>query len=285
MSPARFATSAPTSVQAAVDRIAVELGRSIRDARLAKGWTTQRLAAEAGVSRSLVYQGERGDPISPEAAVRLTSALGLRLEWALTDPRRREPRPQRGSDPVHSAMGECELRWLRAAPAPYQTALDDPYQHYQFAGRADVVAWDVERRALLHLENRTRFPDFQEMAGSYNAKRTYYGAELAKRLGLPGWTSETHLIVALWSAEVLHSLRLRPDSFRTLCPDTAKRFAPWLTGEPPIEGVSSSLLALDPDPAATEPWFVDLETALQPSTRPRYRGYANAVERLRFRAA
>jgi hypothetical protein len=44
-------------------------------------------------------------------------------------------------------------------------------QFYQFAGRADVVAWNVEERALLHIEIRTRFPDLQEMAGSTSVSR------------------------------------------------------------------------------------------------------------------
>src|SRR3972149_745963 len=34
-----------------------------------------------------------------------------------------------------------------------------PYQHYQCAGRAGLLAWERERRSLLHVENRTRFPN------------------------------------------------------------------------------------------------------------------------------
>jgi len=280
MSPARFSSSAANSVQAAVHRLAADLGRYIREAREAKGWSTQRLATESGVSRSLVYQAERGDHISPEAAIRLASALGFRLEWALIDPRRHEPRHRRDVDLVHAAMGECEVRSLMG----FRTAMDDPYQHYQFAGRADVAAWDSGRRTLLHLENRTRFPDFQDMAGAYNAKRSYYGAELAQRIGIRGWASETHVTVALWSAEVLHSLRLRPASFRALCPDGPGRFQAWLAGTPPMQGSSSSLVLLDPRPTAKQPQFVSLEAALQQSTRPRFRGYADAVESLGPRA-
>jgi transcriptional regulator with XRE-family HTH domain len=265
-------------VQAALDRLAAHVGREIREARTARRWTTQRLADVAGVSRSLVYQAERGEPISNEAAIRLSTALGLRLEVDLVDPRRRDGRAVRQVDLVHSAMGEYELRLLRALGFP--TAVDDPYQHYQFAGRADVAAWDLGRRALVQIDNRTRFPDFQEMAGAYNSKRLYYGAELAARLGIRGWQSQTHLIAALWSAEVLHAIRLRPESFNALCPEPVDRVLEWFAGRPPARGTSSSLVLLDPTAAPPQRAFVGLEAALLPSTRPRYRGYADASERI-----
>lgn len=92
---------------------------------------------------------------------RLASALGLRFEATMLDPRR--PAAGRGGDTVHAAMGELEAARLGARG--FRVAIDEPYQHYQFAGRADVVAWDTDARALLHLENRTRFPNLQERPG------------------------------------------------------------------------------------------------------------------------
>ena len=114
-------------------------------------------------------------------------------------------------------MGEFEVRLLAAHG--FHVAVDEPYQHYQFAGRADVVAWDLESLALLHLENRTAFPNVQESLGSYNAKRAYLARELATRLGIPGFRSETHAMVCLWSSDVLHALRLHAATFRATCPD------------------------------------------------------------------
>ncbi|MBA2255354.1 MAG: hypothetical protein H0W07_09595 [Chloroflexi bacterium] len=74
-------------------------------------------------------------------------------------------------------MGELEARHLREAG--FAIAVDEPYQHYQFAGRADLLAWDVEQRALLHCENRTLFPDMQGTAGAWNAKRAYLARVIA----------------------------------------------------------------------------------------------------------
>src|SRR3972149_4656225 len=63
-----------------------------------------------------------------------------------------------------------------------------------------------------------------------------------------GWRSETHVIAALWSSEVLHSLRLRTASFEAVCPDPPNAFAAWWSGEPPAQSRASCLVVLDPDP-------------------------------------
>ncbi len=90
---------------------------------------------------------------------------------------------------MHAAMGELEARALQRPGV--RISIDEPYQHYQFAGRADVVAWDDEN--LLHIENRTRFPNLQEAAGSYNAKRQYLASSIAQRLDLgSAWLAKRH---------------------------------------------------------------------------------------------
>ena len=278
MSPRSLTRPASDAVRATLDRVWAGFGTQIRDARLIRRWSTRRLADEAGLSRSLVYLAERGEPISAEAAVRLTLALGLRLELDVVDPRRRPAlAPRRAEDPVHAAMAELEARHLRRLG--FTVAIDEPYQHYQFAGRADVLAWDVSVRSLLHLENRTRFPNLGEIAGSWNAKRAYLAGVIANRLGLGrGFGSVTHTMVALWSAEVLHVLRLRTETFRSLCPDANDAFAGWWRGQPPERGEWSALIVLDPSASGRERQFLGLEEAL--GARPRVRGYADAVARL-----
>jgi hypothetical protein len=179
-------------------------------------------------------------------------------------------------DPVHSAMGELEAAHLRARG--FQMSVDEPYQHYQFAGRADLVAWSVDALALLHIENRTRFPDFQEAAGAYNAKRAYLGAALAERLGVGRWRSETHVVAALWSAEVLHMLRIRTESFRALCPNGPEAFTSWWNGVPARHGRTSALVVLDPLATGRQRAFISLDEGL--SARPRHRGYADCASKL-----
>lgn len=235
------------------------------------------LASRAGVSRAVGYLVEAGHPTSLEAIVRLSTALGLRIDFELTDQKRKpQPRASLVVDAVHSAMGELEAAQLRRLGFP--VGIDEPYQHYQFAGRADVIAWDPVSRALLHIENRTRFPDFQEMAGAYNAKRAYLADAIAERTGIARWASQTHVIAALWSSEVLHALRLRTESFRSLCPDQSDTFAHWWAGQPPRTGIRSTLIVLDPLATGRERRWIGLDDAL--SARARYRGYADAATQL-----
>ena len=205
-------------------RLASELGTSIRHERVRRGWTMRQLAAASRLSAAEVARLESGSAGSLEAYARLAVALGLRPEIVMAAHQRRRSTTVRAADPVHSAMGELEAARLRGRGL--HVAVDEPYQHFQFAGQADVVAWDTERLALRHLENRTRFPDLQAAAGAFNAKRAYLGQALAERLGIRGWRHETHVIVALWSAEVLHVVRLRRASFEALCPTQPTRSTP-----------------------------------------------------------
>jgi transcriptional regulator with XRE-family HTH domain len=274
MSPRKFAAPASDSVVAADRRLWFGVGRQLRDARLAKKLSVAELARLATVSRDVVYLVEAGERASTEAVVRLAAALGLSVEFTVSNPRRKDARPSLRGDPVHSVMGEFEVAHFRALSFP--TGLDEPYQYYQFAGRADVGAWDLEAQALLHIENRTRFPDFQEMAGAFNSKRAYLGTALAQRLGVRRWRSETHVIAALWSAEVIHALRQRPESFRSICPDAAEAFGAWWSGVPPRTGSAAILVLLDPLAAGRQRPWLDLDEALA-RARPRYAGYAEAA--------
>jgi transcriptional regulator with XRE-family HTH domain len=283
MSPKRLPRPPSPALDGELRRLWLTIGLRVREERIAQRRSVADLGERAGVSRWLVYLLERGQPVSVDVILRLSRALGLRLHVDLLNTPRRRDQPARQADLVHASMGEREAGHLR--PLGFGLGLDEPYQHFQFAGRADVAAWDLAKRALLHIENRTRFPDFQEMAGSYNAKRTYLADVLAARLGIRRWASQTHVIAGLWSSEVLHALRLHPESFRALCPDDPDSFAAWWNGAAPTTGNTSLLIVLDPSAGPRQPLFIGLEEALSGSCRPRYRGYADAAASLKERAA
>jgi hypothetical protein len=211
---------------------------------------------------------------SLETYARLAVALGSSLHVSMES--RGTRRIREATDLVHAVMGEWEAG--RLDPHGYHLAIDHPYQHYQFAGRADVLAWTVDPPSLLHIENRTRFPDLQQAAGSYNAKRQYLASVVARQHGLPGFHAETHVMTCLWSAEVLHAIRLRQSTFRALCPDPDSRVHAWFAGDPPLAGRSSSLMLLDPFAEGREARTTGLERALG-GVRPRIRDYREAAER------
>ena len=281
MSPSTARILAPKPVARAVARLALAAGTRVRDERVRRRWTVRELASRARLSPGAVYAVESGRPASLDTYVRLCDALGLTLELAILDRRRVGPSASASRDIVHAAMAELEVARLSALGL--RTGVDEPYQHYQFAGRADVVAWNLDARALLHIENRTRFPDIQEAAGAWNAKRSYLPDALAKRLGLrSGWDSVAHVMVVLWSAEVLHTLRLRTSTFRALCPDPTDDFTAWWSGSPRPVCNSSALVVLDPCAVGRQRLYCGLDDALR--TRPRHRGYADVAERLRLPA-
>jgi transcriptional regulator with XRE-family HTH domain len=262
-------------------RVAAHLAVAISDARRARRWTLRDLAGRAGIAASWAHDVEHGRPASLETYAAIAKALDLELKLDLIDPRRRSNSAQT-QDPVHSAMGEAVAARLRTHG--FDVGIDEPYQHFQFAGRADVVAWNVPRRALIHVENRTQFPNLQDAAGSWNAKRQYLAASIAQRLGMRhGFDVVTHVMAGVWSAEVLHAIRIRPATFRAMCPDPPDDFERWWAGSLPPPGPATSTFVLfDPlaDDAPRRRQFVDLESVGSARIRPRYRGYADAARAL-----
>ncbi len=264
-----------------VDRLAATLGASIREERKRRNITIRGLAAESGLSKSFVHDVELGEPASLAAYARIARAIGLRPEFRLVDPRGRE-RTERGMrDLVHAAMGEAQAARFRRLG--FQVRIDEPYQHYQFAGRADVVACATADAALLHIENKTEIDDVQAIFGSFNAKRAYLGGELADRLGVERWRSETHVFCALWSADLIRIIRRQRSSFEAVWPDQTDAFEAWWAGTAPAAGRRSILVMFDPIEGVRtrRRRWVGLQDL--GNSRPRYRDYADAARALAAR--
>ena len=263
-------------------QLAGHIGLLIADARREKRWTLRQLADRTSLAASSLHAIEHGRPATLASYAAIATALGLNLRLDLVDPRLRA-RTVRAEDPVHAAMGEIFAERLSGPLA--DVSIDEPFQHFQFAGRADVLVIDRASRSLLHIENRTRFPNLQEAAGSYNVKRRYLAGVIVERIGLrQGFESVSHVMVGLWSAEVMHDVRLRPATFRSICPDGPDAFEAWWSGSRPAPSrPTSAFVLLDPCVSGSDRRrpFVGLEAALTPTLRPRYRGYANAAAALR----
>lgn len=262
-----------------VDRLAMKVGLGIHDERRRRRMTIRELADRADVSVGTVHGVESGGRASLAMYQRLAKALGRELDLTLVDPAHRGA-PREDVDLVHAAMGELEVRALEAHG--FRVAVDEPWQHYHFAGRADVLAWDVPSEALAHFENRTRLPDFQDALGRFNTKRRFLAQALWRSLGFrrpPRF--ETHAMVALWSTEVLRVLRQRPASLRAAFPDPTDALTAWLSGTPALSG-STTFALLDPFATGRQRRFLGLEPAID-SARARIHGYAEAAELLRRR--
>jgi transcriptional regulator with XRE-family HTH domain len=262
-----------------VHRLFAEIGSAVCTERRRRALTLSGLAEMAGLDASTVHHVESGRPARLETQVRIARALRMRFEVDVVDPRKRDRGPARLEDRVHAAMGEAQA--ARLLSLGLSVGMDEPFQHYHFAGRADVVAWSAERRALLHIENRTRFPNPQEAFGSFNAKREYLGSELARRAGVASWRSETHVMAVLWSGEGLHAIRIHRASFASICPDSGEAFRQWWSGEPPCAGRQSVLVVFDPIEGRRSDRQRWVGLGDTDGIRPRCRDYADALERLR----
>jgi transcriptional regulator with XRE-family HTH domain len=278
MSPQPTIRPTAPAVLARVEALAVSLGAEVRAERERRRWTTKQLADRAGVSRALVYRVERGEPSTFETYARLGAALGLRLDASLEEPRTRS-RPPRAQDPVHAAI--VEMLAARYAGQGRVGAADEPFQHFQFAGRADVTVVDPAGPDLLHHEVKTALPNIGELAGVWNVKRQYLARALADRHEIRGgFRSVTHVLTIAWTAECLHVLRLRAATIRSLGPDAPDAFARWWEGaRPSAAGITSTVVIFDPVERPRAPVWAPL--ADLGATRPRHRNYADLLRELR----
>ena len=280
MSPRVVPAIGSDTVERVLGGIAGSVSARIRTERLRRRWSQAELAARAGVPRQVVQAVEQGRRSSLSTIVAM--ALALRLEVAVD--LRDRPAARRmadTADAVHAAMAEAQAAHLRQLG--FRVAIDEPYQRYRFAGRADLVAWRTDPPALLHIENRTRFPDIQEMAGAWNAKCTWLGDVLADRHGIDRWQRGTHVLACLWSQEVIDVVRRHPATFRALAPDPDSTFAAWWRGDVGGDGRDRTFILVDPAAPARRVRSVGLDAVIDGTVSARYRGYADAARRLQRR--
>lgn len=263
----------PGDTDLELSRLCDRLGTTLRAGRLSHGWTLRAVADAAGLSPAAVARLEQGGPGGLATYLRLAEVLGLRLTWelhALTTTLEAE-------DAVHAVMAEVQAR--RFGTGSRLVLIDEPYQHFRFGGRGDLVVLDRARTALHHSENKTRIVNVGELSGSYSAKCRWLARDVVERHGVRRLTSESHTLVLLWSEEVLAVARTLGHTLRALGQHGTRSFGTWWDDQP-LPGVHRGIVVFDPiDRGSGQPQWVGLDEALE--ARPRYRGYADAYQDLR----
>jgi transcriptional regulator with XRE-family HTH domain len=93
--------------------IQVKLSKKIRDLRYAKGWGPDELADRAKISRTALYQIERGGTSKPQAGTlrRISRALGVPLEALMPAPETADE-----GDPAFAEHAPAVARASRSVP-------------------------------------------------------------------------------------------------------------------------------------------------------------------------
>jgi transcriptional regulator with XRE-family HTH domain len=149
-----------------MDDLAV--GRSIRAARVRRGWRQDDLADDAGVSRSTVSRVESGrfEAIQVGTVRRVCTSLGIRL---LLEARGQGAELDRMLGARHSAMHEAVARLF--AGLPDWVALPEvTFAIYGERGAIDILAWHAPSRCLLVIELKTELVDMQDTVATLDRK-------------------------------------------------------------------------------------------------------------------
>jgi transcriptional regulator with XRE-family HTH domain len=158
----------------------IQVGRIVRDVRLARNLRQEDVAARAGVSRGTVSRIERGlvDGMTVGSLRAVSRALEmpsvLHLGW-------RSPEVDRLRDRLHAAMVEQVISTLVALG--WATAPEHSFNHYGERGSADILAWQAVSRSLLVVETKTRLWDLQDTLSALDRKRRLLPGLAARELG------------------------------------------------------------------------------------------------------
>jgi transcriptional regulator with XRE-family HTH domain len=155
------------------------IGGDLRILRRRRGWTQQRLADEAGVSRSMIATIEGGHAERSPLGVLMwiTAALGAKLSarvyWhgeAL----------DRLRDERHAALLQGVIDSLLSVG--WTPRAEVSFSEFGERGSIDVLAHHPERRALLVIEVKSVVPDLQAMLSNLDRKARL-AASIAHGLG------------------------------------------------------------------------------------------------------
>ena len=156
----------------------------MRALRRRRGWTQQRLATAARVSRSVIGRIERGraDRVPVHVLVRVAAALGgtinVRLLW-------QGEGLDRLLDMAHADLAELMLSQLRRIE--WEVAAEVSFNIRGERGTIDILAFHPPTGSLLVIEIKTVVPDLQAMLGTLDRK-----ARLAKEIARErGWRVRT----------------------------------------------------------------------------------------------
>jgi transcriptional regulator with XRE-family HTH domain len=201
-----------------------QIGRMVRDVRLARNFRQEDVAARAGVSRETVSRLERGlvDGMTVGHMRAISRAMGMpsivNLGW-------RSPEIDRLRDKQHALIVEAVARIL--VESRWEIVPEYTFSRYGERGAVDGLAWHAGRRALLISEVKTRILDIQDTLSTLDRKRRLV-PELVRRER--GWRAEAIGVVLFMPEKSTHRhlVERHAATFGAALPDRQVQVRRWL---------------------------------------------------------
>lgn len=162
----------------------VRFGGDVRLLRRHRGWTQQRLAAEATVARWVIVEIEagRGGRIAAERLIRVVAALGAYLSLRIQF---HGEGLDRLRDRRHAALVDLMVAKLRSHG--WEIATEVSFNIFGERGSVDILAFEPTTGTLLVIEVKTVVPDVGGMLATLDRK-----VRLARELAdARGWRART----------------------------------------------------------------------------------------------
>lgn len=158
---------------------AVRFGLGMRALRRRRGWTQDRLAAEAKVSRGVIGRIERGraDRVPIYVLVKVAAAMGATVSTKLFW---HGEGLDRLLDATHASLTDAAIDMLRLLG--WDASTEVSFNIRGERGSIDILAFHASSGSLLVVEIKSVVPDLQAMLGTLDRK-VRLASEIARQRG------------------------------------------------------------------------------------------------------
>jgi transcriptional regulator with XRE-family HTH domain len=248
----------------------------LKESRTLVGWTQRELAEAAKVSQACVWRLESAQPgtIDLDAVERVLAALGVRATLEL-DSRHLVDR-QRQTDALHVRITGFLARHLRRSGWLTASELMIPGEHGP-RGWIDLVAFRESDETLIVEETKTELPD----VGALQRSLAFYERMAWRAVEVLGWRPRRIVVLCVVldsdaiADRIIGARSLLGDAFPAPV-DATLRFI-----EDPAAPIPSGWCLAGVDPASRGRGWLRGTDLRRRRRKPVYRGYADAMDRLR----
>lgn len=201
-----------------------KVGRILRAVRQRRGLRQAGVAANAGLSQSVVSKLERGrlDVVGLETLRRVALELDVSIVISATW---QGGQGDRLLDRAHAAVVDRVIETLKALD--WEVAAEFSFNHFGDRGSVDVLAWHAARRVLLIIEVKATLTDLQALLLSLSRKLRVVPDLAREELG---WNAEhvARLVVIAGTTANRSVVSRHAATFDASFPARSREILSWL---------------------------------------------------------